>query len=159
MTVDAFVIVPLEAFKSQEAAKKRKTEEHSMNRKEVEEGDDPSSQVPSDDDVSSQVAAADDILPPPSPPKLSHEIKEIVKKKTLSQKHFEKLLSAIEQYDGAALNVPNKHQLIKFALGRSKRNVPNQDIFFQYLLKAGLFPLVKNPFAIKKFFPLWYKCG
>lgn len=91
--------------------------------------------------------------------KVSEKTKSMIKKKTVFQNHFEKLFKALEKYKGIDTNFPNLQQLIKAAIGSSKRTLPNEEKFYKLLLDHQLFHLVKNQHKIKKFWPSWFRIG
>ena len=91
--------------------------------------------------------------------KISEGTKMLVKKKTVFQRHFERMLSELEKFNGTELAIENMKQLIKAALGQSARVLPNEQKFYSLLMQHDLFHLVKNKHKIKKYFPSWFRIG
>ena len=88
---------------------------------------------------------------------LPAEIKNLVKKKSLSARHLEKLIKAIETYDGKVLDIDNLSQLAKAAVGQGKKRLPNEDEFFAFIAKENLFHLIKNRHMLRRHFPHWFR--
>ena len=172
MTVETFVILSLDKFnhldeKAKSQPSQVKDEPSQPSQVKVE----PPSEVPSqskevpetpiEEDCSEPVDDESEFEDDPEEPteekKISKDTKALVKKKTVFQRHFEKMLSELEKFSGTELAISNMKQLIKAALGQSSRVLPNEQKFYSLLLQHDIFHLVKNKSKIKKYYPSWFR--
>ena len=91
------------------------------------------------------------------PSKISDETKDLIVKKKLHSKAFEKFLKAILVYKDEAETFENLEILIERAMSQKKKEIYNEPEFYAFLTKHQLLSLVKNRYRLKKYWPLWYK--
>ena len=152
MTVETFVIVPLDQFNHMEEKMKPqpKKEPPEPEKEDVE----PETEVENhESEAENHESEADE----PPPPKISKVTKTLIKNKSIKEQHFNKLLQALEKYQETSLEIPNLKQLVKASLGQSKRKLPNEDLFYKLILQHQLFHLVRNKNKIRQFYPMWFR--
>ena len=95
----------------------------------------------------------------PASPKaeLSEEIKTQAKQKSLSARHFEKLLQALKKYKNLELNFPDLELLIKSAVTQKRRILAKEEEFYQFLKDHGLLHFVKNKHKLSLYAKDWYR--
>ena len=156
-TVETYVIVPLMKWTQMEdaAMKKSTPPPQPATTEEVKEEEEPKPHEPLEEPEDSPPPAKAPAKEPPSP--LLPTTKELVTKKMLGHKHFEKFFEAVKAYGGKIPELPNIEALIRSALGKSKRVLENEEEFYQFLSAHGLVHLIKNPFKIKRYVPSWFR--
>ena len=163
MTVETYVILSLDKFHHLDEKARSKvpevTKEHSVKETSTLTDEPLAEDSASQSKVNSESEPVDDVPEPPEEKAISEKTKTLVKKKTVLQRHFEKLLGELEKFNGTELAISNLKQLIKAALGQSPRVLPNEQKFYSLLLQHDLFHLVKNKHKIKKFYPGWFRIG
>ena len=160
MSVQACVVLPLSEYESME--------ERVINppKKEEKKKEETAEATPSDSDK--EEAETEECVTPvkESTEKvddntdtgISQEVKTLVKKRSLSSVHFEKMLRAIQQYKGDdKLNLSNLSQLVRQACGKSTKKLPNEEDFYNYLIKHNLIHFVKNFKKLAQHFPYFMK--
>ena len=89
---------------------------------------------------------------------ISKKVKTLVKNRNLANVHFEKMLKAIQEYKGDdKLNLSNLSQLVRQACGKSTKKLPNEEEFYNYLIKHNLINFVRNFKKLAQHFPYFMK--
>ena len=188
MPVTGYVLVPVQKYhfmeeqiqqqqhaKSQNQAAKEKV----LQQEEVEEGNKESSKTPSEDEEPVEPTPSQEEKSKTKEAKKSEEensleqnedkresgdhlsktMKKMVRQKSLHNRHFLKLLEAIEKYEGEDLKFSNAElvALVKAAVGQSKRTLPKEEEFYKFIIDKNLMYLLRNKTKIRKWVPLWWR--
>ena len=173
MSVHCYAILPIEKLNhiEHQLHEYQSKEKEANTKKEMSEKEKeiPLDETPLEVPIKKEETEESDVSPsgpvdssPPSPTKsekntLPAEIKSLVKKKSLSARHLEKLIKAIETYEGKTLAIDNLSQIAKAAVGQGKKRVPNEDEFFTFIARENLFHLIKNRHMLRRHFPHWFR--
>ena len=138
--VETFAILPIGKFMSMEKRLKQT---------EVADEEQPSPKVSDPSEVEEVV---EEVPAPPPPPRASVKKKDVKVKYRSTQ--IKKLLQHIEKKDGAQKisSLENLDDLIKCALGNSKKTLPNEKEFFNFLFENNLAHFVKNRSKISQYY-------
>ena len=113
----------------------------------------------------------EELPPPPPPPEVAAASQEAspqptkpVDQKDVSLKYrsnqMKKLVHHIKSVHGTEniTELPNFEDLIKSALTQSKKSLPNESMFFNFLFRNGMASFVKNRSKIDLYYPdIWYQ--
>ena len=154
MSLETYVIIPLTRYNSMESKITREEGQTSSTSHETTKPPSPvlsTNVAPSPqtvDDKKESDAIVDDLSKkyhPSMETELREETKDHTRKKSLRHKQFQKFIDAIKTFTEEPLNVDNLEELIKLSLSpNSKRKVPNEELFFNWLIRHNLIYLVKN---------------
>ena len=181
MAIETYVMLPYRTYETLQKQAHQHSKRDNENEKEAakemlkedEKSDDdisypPNSKPPSPQPSSSPKPSSPQLPPSPKPPTketrppsplLSNHVKNLTKKKSLSAKHFEKLVEAVKKYEGVELNIPNTKSLIKNACGQSKRKLENEELFYMFLCNYGLAHFILNKHKLRLYVPNWFRIG
>ena len=174
MSVSAYILVPIQKFnsmneqishgKSQEVAPQKdegKTHEENSDEEEekIIEEEAPSSETSQaeEKDEEEEEKLPDSKNGGQQQPLLSENMKSLVRKKRLANRHLVKLLEAIQKYEGKDSRLENVTKLAAAAVGQSKKVLPGEAEFYQMIIDKGLTYLIRNKSKIKKWIPNWYR--
>ena len=148
-SVETFAILPIAKFMSME--KRLKKSEDSDQR--------PPTPKPSEN-TESETEVVENLESPLPSPKAPTKKKEVKMKYRAAQ--IKKLLHHVEKKNGSEkiTSLENLEELIKCALGNSRKTLQNEEMFFNFLFENNLAHFVKNRYKISKYYDQasnWYE--
>ena len=142
-TIQTYAIVPYAKWKTM--AQRLQRAESEVN-SEV-QGPPPVQEAPSE-------PSQEDMEPPPPPPIVEEGKKKNNVKLKYQKSQIKKLLQHIERLEGGqgVTSLENIDELIKSALGSSRKILPNESTFFSFLFDNNLAHFVKNRWKIRLYY-------
>ena len=160
MSVESFVIVPLERFSQMENELNRPHEQNSEKQAaEEEQKEQPPEEEPEPDQHAQTVEEpVEEEGGPTKRGKLSEEVVSLAQSQKVKEKLVESFILTLQKYDNnVGVDISNLKALVNAALGTSHRILDNEEKFYDFLLRHSLMDFVTNPHKINRYWPNWYK--